>query len=303
MTARSIMRLAGLVLLAVIAVRGQDAPRIVVPNTPDLTISTRITGDGPSRQTVTVRLKGARQRTDRTYEAEHGPPAAWPPTISQCDRRRTLILNPMEKTYGYLLIEPPQRATVRRPPGTVLSRLVETRHSTAQATIDAVDTGQRRQFAGLIARHVVTTENMTMEGQTTAASIRVQDGWYVDLPPAGCVDCGDTEMLALGTVIRATSEPAPALPRVTFLGRAKRGFALIETDRVEAAGRAVLRTTELLEISNAPIDAAVFDVPVGYRAALPYPGGGFDFSRPDTIGNRLSLLWEGVRAFATRWWP
>jgi len=50
-------------------------------------------------------------------------------------------------------------------------------------------------------------------------------------------------------------------------------------------------------------DPALFDVPAGYRAALPYSSGGFDLSRPDTLGNRLAVLWEGLRGFASRWWP
>ena len=93
------------------------------------------------------------------------------------------------------------------------------------------------------------------------------------------------------------------MAHVTQRGRARTGMALIETERWIRPEDTFTQTTELVEISTAPVDPALFDVPAGYRAALPYSSGGFDLSRPDTVGNRLALLWEGLRGFASRWWP
>ena len=296
------MRLAGLALLAAFAMAADDPPRFVVPNSPDLTVRTRIQGPG-GHETVTVRLKGPRQRIDRTYTDSHGATQSAPTMITQCDHRRTLILNPEQKIYGYQLIEDPSAP----PRGRSSATTITSTHTAApleRVTIDAVDTGERRQFGSLIARHVVTTTETAFTSETPPRVwTRVQDGWYVDLPPFGCVDYGGTTFFAYGVLsVAAPGASLVRAPHVTWLGRAKRGFPLIETDRVPAPEGSRTQTTELVEVSTAPLDGALFDVPPDYRAALPIGGGGFDFTRPDTIGNRLSLVWEGLRGFARRWW-
>ena len=56
-------------------------------------------------------------------------------------------------------------------------------------------------------------------------------------------------------------------------------------------------TIELVELSEAPLDAAIFDVPPGYRPALPLPWGGHDMTKPDTVVNRVEVYCEAVATF------
>ena len=296
---RRAMTLAGLALLAALAMGGdQDAPRLVVPNSPDLTI--RLRADGrPAPSTVTIRLKGARQLRERSVNV---PGAATFALVAQCDRRRMMLLNPAYKTYGYLPIETSAPVTTPRR-GVMTISASGAGAGREEVVIDAVDTGERRQLGGLTARHIVTTTTTTDGKSPAPIRTRVQDGWYVDLPPFGCIE-QPGEMVSYSLVSGGIGGVIPAPAHVTVRGRAKAGIALIETDRTtEQEGRTWEQRTELVEISSAPLDAALFDIPAGYRAALPYWSGGFDVSRPDTVGNRLSLLWEGMRTFASRWWP
>ena len=141
------MGLTGLVLLAAIAMGDQDPPRLVVPNSPDLTIRMRSHGSGP-QSTVTIRLKGARQVRERTTEFPGGSSSI--AIVVQCDRRRTLLLNPEHKTYAYMPIAPPASGSAPRRTGVA----VTSSHVAAggeEIVIDAVDTGERRQLAGLAA--------------------------------------------------------------------------------------------------------------------------------------------------------
>jgi hypothetical protein len=299
------MILVGLALLAGFAAAAGQGPQLVVPNSPDLTIRTRVVIPGSHGETVIRRLKGARQSIDRIVDGVHAPTFSFGPRIGQCDRRRVLMLYPDQRTYAFFPIEDPT-ASVSRGAAT-RARMVTSVHvggsPQERITIDAVDTGERRAFAGLTARHVVTTTKTETAGDAPGpVRTRVQDGWYVDLPPDGCVDWGETSFTftAVGVVSRE-GDPEPALPQITHLGRAKRGYALMETDRIVSRDWTMTQTTELLEISNAPIDPSVFEPPKDYRAALPLWGGGFDFTRPDTPANRAMLLWEGVRDFASRW--
>lgn len=291
------MQLAGLVLLAAIALGDQDAPRLVVPNSPDLTIRLRSQSSGGSRSTVTIRLKGARQVRERTTEFPGGSSSI--AMIGQCDHRRTMVLSPEHKTYAYMAIAPVAPASAARLAVVTSSPAAPARE---EVLIDAVDTGERRQLGGLTARHIVTTTKRTNSGEVPpAVRTRVQDGWYVDLPPLNCIEPGG-DTVSSSLVSGGIGGVVPAPPHVTVRGRAKPGIALIETDRATGAEGTWEQTTELVEISSAPLDPALFDVPAGYVAALPYLGG-FDLSRPDTVGNRLSVWWEGLRNFASRWWP
>ena len=41
-----------------------------------------------------------------------------------------------------------------------------------------------------------------------------------------------------------------------------------------------------------------WDLPAGYRPALPRLTGGFDMTRPDTLTNRLQSYWQELTAWA-----
>lgn len=293
------MHLAGLALLAAMAMGAQDPPGFVVPSSPDLTIRLRAQQAGSHQSTVTIRLKGARQVRERRTEFPGGSSSIV--EIGQCDHRRMMLLSPEHKTYAYVPIGPPPGSTPPR--GAVAVTSSHTVAGRDEIVIDAVDTGERRQMGGLTARHVVTTTKTTIGGAVPApVRTRIQDGWYVDLPPVDCIE-RTGEMISFSLVSGGMAGVVSAPPHVTVRGRAKAGVALIETDRATGPEGKWEQTTELVEISTARLDAALFEVPPDYRAALPLSTGGFDLSRPDTVGNRLSLLWEGIRGLASRWWP
>jgi len=300
--------LAGLALLAAIAngaqvlPAAQASPHFVVPDSPDLTIRVRSQGTYSPEVKVTVRLKGPRQLRERSTALPGGSSSSIA-MIGQCDRRRTLLLSPEYKTYGYVPIQLPPTASMAAV-GTVTSIHSSASGGPEEVVIDAVDTGERRQFASLTARHVVTTTTTTVPGAGAGVprvTTHVRDGWYVDLPAFNCVE--PVPELSFTLVSGTLGGSASPMAHVTQRVRARTGMALIETERWIRPEDTFTQTTELVEISTAPVDPALFDVPAGYRAALPYSSGGFDLSRPDTLGNRLAVLWEGLRGFASRWWP
>jgi len=302
-----VLTLAGLALFAAIAIGAQElpaaqaSPHFVVPDSPDLTIRVRSQGTYSPEVKVTVRLKGPRQLRERSTTLPGGSSSFV--IVGQCDRRRTLLLSPDYKTYGYVPIKLPPTASMTAV-GTVTSIHSSASGGPEEVVIDAVDTGERRQFASLTARHVVTTTTTTAPGAGAGlprVTTRVRDGWYVDLPALDCME--PVPELSYTLVSGTLGGSASPMSHVTQRGRARIGMALIETDRWIRPEDTFTQATELVEISTAPVDPALFDVPADYRAALPYSGGGFDLSRPDTVGNRLAVLWEGLRGFAGRWWP
>jgi hypothetical protein len=280
-----------------------DYPKFVVPNVPDLTIKTRETIDLPQStvQTNTLYFKGAWQRRELYLQFPSALPAkrtVRQGTITRCDERRTLELNHEARLYGWSPLNFIGRDVYR-----VRSRWRERPEPPAagpvvKITINTVDTGERRQVGSYSARHVITTTTTDPSpGANTRPSESVEDGWHIDLPPAGCWDAGDGHFFVTGSVVR----PGGALERmnVEFRGAGRRGFPIEETTRRHGEHEPPITTrVKLIEFSEAVLDKSLFDVPAGYRPALPRLIGRFDMTQPDTVANRLAAYWQDVTTLA-----
>jgi len=268
------------------------AQQLVVPNASELTIVTRETADTRDApvQTWTVRRKGARQRLDWVSGREgRSQPAHRSTSIVQCDERRTILLNHEAKTFAVEPIESPAE-TARRIPRTRIVSPIDTTGGDVTMTIDVVDTGERRTLGPYAARRVRTTTTVVPgPGARTLASVREQDGWYLDLPSASC--------LAADVNVEGFLNNGADRVHVERRGPARTGYAIEETDRVRDDAFTSVRRVELIEFSEARIDAALFRPPATYRPALPLPSGGYDFTKPDTLPNRLRAYWDVVVAW------
>ena len=310
------MNVSTLGLLGLLAAQSVTLPKLVVPAVPDVAIKTRRTFDheNSSISTTIVYLKGARQRTEDTFDwlprasASTGSKRTHVGThITQCDERRSVLLNEEAKTYAYSPIEDPSvylrraQTAASRPPQP------EPTGGDVTITIDAVDTGERRTMGRYIARRVITT-TMTEPGPgtSTPASDSKQDGWYVDLPSTNCWEQGDRSETFVYTIAWLSDAPSDRV-HLNRLGTAHRGYPIEEITRSQNERGATTSKVELIEFSDAPLDAALFAVPADYRPALPNLFGGYDLTKPDTVMNRLHSYWDGVRAWADgrlrfAWW-
>ena len=280
---------------------GADAkrPRFVVPNAPDLTIKTRETIDLPQStvQTDTLYFKGAWQRRELYLQFPTALPAQRTvrhSTITRCDERRILQLNDDARLYVRSPLDFNDRDVHRVGSWRQEGPERPTFGAEVKITINTVDTGERRQVGSYSARHVITT--ITTESSpdaNTRPSESVEDGWYIDLPPAGCWDAGDGHVLATGSVVRPGR--APDRMNVEFHGDGRRGFPIAVTRRQRGEHeRPVTSRVTMIEFSEAVLDKSLFDVPTGYRPALPRLIGGFDMTKPDTLANRVKAYWEDV---------
>ena len=293
------MHLAGLALLAAMAMGAQDPPGFVVPSSPDLTIRLRAQQAGSHRSTVTIRLKGARQVRERRTEFPGGSSSIV--EIGQCDHRRMMLLSPEHKTYAYVPIGPPPGSTPPR--GAVAVTSSHTVPGREEIVIDAVDTGERRQMGGLTARHVVTTTKTTIGGAIPASvRTRIQDGWYVDLPPVDCIAAYGRDDLVQSRFRRHGRRGVGAASRDG--ARARESGRRVDRDRShDRAGREVGADDRAGGNLHRAARCRAVRRAAGLSRRAAVSTGGFDLSRPDTLGNRLSVLWEGIRGFASRWWP
>jgi hypothetical protein len=288
---------ATLALFALLATRSPDFSKAFVPNVPDLTIRTRTRTDpavmapGLSR---TQYFKGARQRHEDRID---GKPTHVV-TITQCDERRTLLLNDEAKTYAYRpIIDISDYYGRAQQASSTTGRNQTNTDTKSTTTTNSVDSGERRQVGPYTARHILTITRVEV-GSSGTVRVEDRDGWYIDLP-VGCfdwaaqLDLWDTTPVVPGT-------------RMVRLGNGRRGYPIIETIRspngmfMNGAGVTVTSMTELVEASEQALDAALFTVAPGYRPALPRLRGGPDMSRPDTFTNRAVLYWQELVTWANQ---
>jgi hypothetical protein len=235
----------------------------------DLKVKTRNTAAGRSTESA-IYIKGQRQRTE----------AAGQTSIYQCDLRRSIQAN--DRTRKYLISplgdgdETPSADNQVAPLGPAVR---QRRGGVVTYTITTIDTGERKQMFGYTARHIkTTTVTDAPQGTCNPGHNEIEtDGWYIDLQFA--FNC-------------STDRPAAAPPQPTTtdcrdqirfkrIGAARLGFPVLLTTKMKVAGMeeptdpaeaammermagAMTMTMEVTDISQATLDAALFDVPAGY---------------------------------------
>jgi hypothetical protein len=138
---------------------------------------------------------------------------------------------------------------------------------TVRVETETVDTGERKEFFGRPARHVITTRrviSLTEPNRENRATLI--DGWYIDLDTG--VSCEpwwwaerSGHVFAYGTVLREGDPPPPPV-RPTFkdIGEPERGYVVLS--RTTDFG--TITEVEVTALSTAPLDSALFDVPAGF---------------------------------------
>lgn len=174
-------------------------------------------------------------------------------------------------------------------------RLEGTPNPTVRHRIVTTDTGERKQTFGYEARHVITTHTVTPApgAENITGSESITDGWYIDLDTTLPCDLqhdwaqpkeGTTYSSARlstqtkgpdGTVIASSSSPAN-LVEMTYVGKPETGLGVqVKMTRkgrhpypfATSELREYLTTneSEVLELSNEPLDPALFEIPSDFR--------------------------------------
>jgi hypothetical protein len=193
------------------AAESTESPRLVVPDVQDVTIKTRRSFDAPGSTVVTdlLYLKGPWQRREEILEfpKNTGVGTVRPyVTIVRCDERRVIQLNHAARTFASSKIE--MISDSLRRVRSASSSLQTSSGATVNITIDVVETGERRQLGHHVAHHVITTTKTDAAPEANVRSgVLIQDAWYIDVPPAGCIDWGDHPPMLSGSLVRSGSTP------------------------------------------------------------------------------------------------
>jgi hypothetical protein len=250
----------------------------------DLTIVTQ-TVHGDVTWTETEYIKGSRSRLEvnismqrpgrqndpmnRLSELMSKHPQA---TIVQCDQHQQLSLDLLGHEYSSTEIDDLGDPVRHTPP-------METQPSgaTVTVTIETTDTGERKQFFGRTARHVITKESSVAgPGAVSSFSSSERDGWYIDLDVnTGCGKRSRTGGGVLGAVLGGSVGGVHSVPKIDkiewkYIGTPVNGLPveLVMRQLPDSDGRepdpSAVSHSEVTELSTAPIDPSQFEVPAGF---------------------------------------
>lgn len=221
----------------------------------DIKIRSRQTMSGQTMENV-VYIKGKRQRTEMMDGAMI--------TLVQCDLRRSVQMNSMTKTYLVNeFAQPAQQTSSVNPRG---SSAPVTKGGTITTTVTIKDTGERKQMFGYTARHLIITT--VMEPSADACDkkpMRMEtDGWYIDFELE--FNCYDAAYSYNNNNYR---NPGGCQDKMTFkqVGTGKRGYPVYEKMTMfDESGKPSFTTVnEVIELSKATLEPALFDVGPDYR--------------------------------------
>jgi hypothetical protein len=234
----------------------------------DIRIKQRMTfggqGGGEGRAMESdVAIKGQRQRS----EMEPAPGMKMV-SITQCDMKRMLNISDATRKYT---VTPLGGAEETAPPSTPAASTPHapatrpTRGGVVTYVQTMTDTGERKQMFGYTARHIIMKVRMEHSPDACDQNDMAYetDGWYIDLEFN--FEC----LMNQRPPARPTAQPTAGCQdtmRFRRVGTAKLGYPVLVTTRYFGKDGSVQTemTQEIVSLSRATLDAALFDVPAGY---------------------------------------
>jgi len=233
----------------------------------DIKMKTKNTSGGHVSE-GTIYIKGVRHRSNQSYG-----PGFEMVTITQCDLKRSVQVNDKARTYmvSPLVSESSSTTAAAAQPSPNSTRPTTTRRGgIVTYTSNITDTGERKKMFGYTARHIKTS--MTVESSPDACNqskMRMEtDGWYIDLEFS--FGCSEDKPLMPAMPQSARPECQDEI-RFKRSGAGKLGYPVLSTTTIYLdGGQTSVSTTEVVELTTTPLEAALFEVPAGYTEAKTY---------------------------------
>ncbi len=225
----------------------------------DLKITTRHTASSSyvPASTQTIYVQGTRQRVEYHFDRFTTV------TIYQCDLHRIVTLDEKNKTYHVTELDEQGRPKLSWALDARFALRMTRSGNKVPVIEDVLDTGERKDFFGVSARHLVKT--MRMEPQQTLCSqykdTQQTDGWYIDAPAA--LRCAPQ---ARGSFAVLTASGRNCVDELQFKhsGPKVTGIAVQETITSGTGNGESITHIEPVEISQQPLDPTLFEIPSDY---------------------------------------
>jgi hypothetical protein len=258
----------------------------------DLKITERSTTRGGPTRTSTTSLRGPRTRIESRsvtgFPAWSGGPTVFSyghriATIYQCDARQLILLDLDAHEFTSVEIDEQGRPANPRPMGTTMP--LQPSGGTLAINIEDIDTGERKLMFGYTARHIIRTERRVPgPGAISLAQESKRDGWYIDLDvPEGCPQRNKRAeaFLLIGNVTSGRMDKI----EVHHTGVTEVGYPLEVSDPP-------FSKAEVIELSTAPLDTALFEVPSGFRQVPKLTD-----QAPQPPSSKVQRIWAWLRQY------
>ncbi len=230
----------------------------------DLKIKTRTTVMGHTTES-TVYIKGARERNEMSFGGHGGTVS-----IIQCDEKRMITISGNQCTVMSMgggetsCPATPNLAAMARGKSEDEPTLPR-KGGVVTITRTSTDTGERQEMFGYKARHIKTS--MMMESSPDACNqshMKMEtDGWYADLSAGFSCSDESYRAMACGGGKRGCND------RIVMKGGGggALGYPLKQTTTMVSEHGTFTTTTEVVELTNASLEAPLFEMPPGCKGA------------------------------------
>jgi len=248
---------------------------------------------------------GGAKRWYGSTDVRYGPRLA---SITRCDLGQSFELNLDTGEYMAGPYPPkPLSKEQRESLGLKLQQPIATGKSTLRIETTTVDTGERKDFFGHTARHIITTEKqIPLEGSSSQAQQTVKDGWYIDLDTSISCDwwrIPPGKRVYTHAFLTAGNMPIEKREFVDH-GQPETGFPIelkmSSTAAIALPNGAKREDTTVTEMRvtlfvEDPLDPALFTIPTGFRQV-----DHIERNPPATGPNRWSTAWDQFKATVAR---
>ncbi len=228
----------------------------------------------------TIYLRGDRKRMEfqnflggkKANGSDEWSPGPRLVAITRCDLGQVFELN--LDTAEYVSAPYPPKALTREEIEARGLRKSQPERPTLRIETSTVNTGERREFFGHVARHVITTRKQTpLEGSSSEPQEAVTDGWYIDLNPQVSCERRLPEGKRVHSYLTLGKQPAEK-PEFVDIGESETGFAvqlvtiwqgtytLPDGTRKQTDSKSETLVTQLEE---GPLDLGLFEIPPEFK--------------------------------------
>jgi hypothetical protein len=243
--------------------------RVVAGNSSEHTIY--VQGD---RKRIEFRNYEGQRKADGSQQWLAGPRLA---AITRCDLGQVFELNLDAAEFVSAPYPPkPKQLTQAEIEARGLGKLEtsQSREPTLRIETTTVDTGDRKELFGRIARHVITTrKQIPLEGSHSEPQETETDGWYIDLDPQVSCDLRLSRGKRAHGYVVTGKQPAEK-PEFVDIGESETGFAvqlvIVSKDTYKLPDGTSKQTdskSEMLvtQLELVSLDPGLFEIPPGFK--------------------------------------
>ena len=231
---------------------------------------------------VTFYLQPDRSRTEYFYKDGKPLKGAFA-VVVRCDLRQSLSFSPDALTYD---ARPYPRPRITEAGARAWGLRTTPNYRTVEPTLRIettyTDTGERKEFFGFTARHIIiTTRQIPLEARRSLPRTEIRDGWYISVPLTSCeqqhaIESRDDPVIYPNETIEyiqtVTTGDVPD-PTVGWLPAEEKHISRQTMMLPDGRTKEVLSGSEqhITKIEEVPMDPALFGPPAFYTT-LPFAG-------------------------------